>query len=106
MIFYVCTATFEVGINLHGGMIWKKYFSHYYNDELVCRQDVTAYKDKQVDLLKENIWLHGSATNPNNGIINKTTSKEEIEKAQNDYVNSPKHYANIIELDTTKIGIG
>jgi glucan-binding YG repeat protein len=81
------------------------YFSHYYNDKPVCKHDVTTYTGKN-SLLKENIWLYGNTTNPNNGIINRSTSKEIIQMAHNDYINSSGHYANIIGTDSTKMGIG
>lgn len=81
------------------------YFSHYYDGKTECNLNMQSYAGA-VFHLGENIWLYGSTTNPNDGVLNTLTNTELIQMAHNDYVNSPKHYVNMIDTRYNQIGIG
>lgn len=81
------------------------YFSHYYDGKIECNLNMESYSGSTFHL-GENIWLYGSTTNPNDGVLNTLTNTQLIQMAQNDYVNSPKHYVNMIDSRYNQIGIG
>jgi len=81
------------------------YFSHVYSNEYPSDTNWKAYTGIDTEL-GEIIHCHGDINNPNNGIINTTTTREFVINAHNAYVNSKGHYDIMTASKYAKVGIG
>lgn len=79
------------------------YFAHDYDSIDQNNYDWTVYSQLPSSVA-ENIQLHGDITNPNNGVVNTETPRQQVEHSHQLLTASSGHYQNMISPQAHTVG--